>query len=97
MRIGKKMDLQESLVPYEMTQQEMMVQVLMKMQASMQGQGGQTNTPGGGAQAGEGSETGRKAGGERGPAAIPGAQQRGRAPQTGQQMTGAAMRPVTSV
>lgn len=97
LRIGKKMDLQESLVPYEMTQQELMAAVLMKMQASMQGQGGQTNSPGGGAQAGQGSETGRKAGGERGPAAIPGAQQRGRAPQTGQQMTGAAMRPVTSV
>lgn len=97
LRIGKKMDLQESLVEYQMTQQEMIAAALMKMQASMTGQGGQTNAPGGGAQAGQGDPTGRKAGGERGPAAIPGAQSRGRAPQTGQQMTGAAMRPVTSV
>ena len=97
LRIGKKMDLQESMVEYQMTQQEMIAAALMKMQASMQGQGGQTNAPGGGAQSGQGDSSGRKAGGERGPAAIPGAQSRGRAPQTGQQMTGAAMRPVTSV
>lgn len=97
LRIAKKMDLQESLVQYEMSQQEMIAAALMKMQASMMGQGGQTNAPGGGAQAGQGDPSGRKAGGERGPAAIPGAQSRGRAPQTGQQMTGAAMRPVTAV
>lgn len=97
LRIAKKMDLQESLVEYEMTDQERIAAALMKMQASMMGQGGQTNAPGGGAQSGQGDPTGRKAGGERGPAAIPGAQSRGRAPQTGQQMTGAAMRPVTAV
>jgi len=97
-RLGKAMDI-EGLKPYEPTAAEL-AQIMAAQLAPMMEQGGEgapdqggkgeRETPGGG------RSDGRRAGGQRGPAPVPGRQSRNRAPATAQNMGGQAQRPRTA-
>jgi hypothetical protein len=95
-RLGKAMDI-EGLKPYEPTAAELaaiMGNAMGEAQANAMGQPGQ---PGQERQApGGGREDGRRAGGQRGPAPVPGRQGRDRAPATQQNLQGQAQRPRTA-
>lgn len=82
---AKEADI-EGLQPYEPSQAELLAAALTKAMGAMGGQPGGENPNGG-------SADDRKAGGQRGPAGIPGRQSRGRGPNTNSNMAGIAQRP----
>ncbi len=88
-RLGKAMDI-EGLREYQPTVAEL-AQIMAAQMAPPPGEGGEgQETPGGGRQ------DGRRAGGERGPAPVPGRQGRNRSPATNQNLSGQSQRPRTA-
>ena len=92
--IAKEADI-DGLVPYQPSEAEMIAAALTKM-AAAQGGGGPPNDGGDREAPGGGRTDGRKAGGQRGPADVPGRQSRGREPATSSNLKGQAMRPATA-
>lgn len=82
--IAKEAEI-EGLVPYQASEAEMLSAAMTKAMGQM--------NMGGGPPGEAGDKTGRKAGGQRGPADVPGRQERNEGPPGKPQMQGAAQRP----
>lgn len=91
----KRLDI-DGVPDYQMTDQERLVAVLQKVMATQTGAGMNNGSTGQNAGEGGGDKTSRLAGGQRGEQPMPGRQERGRAPVTGSQLTGVAMRPANA-